>query len=533
MKRGGMTPFKAGVIGIIVTLVAVYLGFTKKIPFQSHFEIQAAFRSSNNIKPNSPVRIAGVEVGKVSKVEPTAPGADSAVVTMRIEDNGRPIRADATAKIRPRIFLEGNFFVDLTAGSPSAPVLEDGDTIPATQTSTPVQFDEVLKALKSDTRADLQLTLAELADAYDSGLAKEFNRSLRDQAPAFRFSAIVAEALLGRRPHDLSNTIRDFGTTAAAIDRSPPRLRSLLVNFNVFARSLAVENDDLAEAVEELPRTLAAAGPALDSLNAAFPSARRFAIGALPGVRSSGPAIDALRPLVAELSGLVGEQELRGLSRDLRRATPSLVRLSERSLPLWRQLRPLASCLNEVVLPWSQDTVPDAAFPASGPVYQTAVKWLPGINGESRSFDANGMWFKVLGSGGLETFQLGQGLFGLSLFPVVGVNPQPPTSGRPPLRPDVPCETQEPPNLDSEPAGPPTTTQTDTSSPVYQERYQKALETAILSLRDREPELEFGDGEATAEMIEQLARSAGNLDQLQALRDGLPLTGANIRKAGG
>ncbi|MEA2126305.1 MAG: phospholipid/cholesterol/gamma-HCH transport system substrate-binding protein, partial [Solirubrobacteraceae bacterium] len=439
MKR--LPPFQAGLLAIVVIAIGCYLGFTKKIPFRSHFEIQAAFRSSNNLRPNSPVRIAGVEVGKVAKIEPTSPGASSAVVTMRINDLGRPIHADATAKIRPRIFLEGNFFVDLTAGSAAEPVLGDGDRIPSTQTSTPVQLDEVLKALDFDTRSNLQLTLGELGKAFDAGLAKAFDKSLPDQAPAFKFSAIVAEALLGRRPHDLSGVVRDFGTDAAALDRSPPRLKSLLENFNIFAHSLAIENDNLAATVGELPRTLAAATPALDSLNAAFPSVRRFAISALPGVRSSGPAVAALRPLVAQLDGLVSERELRGLSRDLRAATPGLVRLSTRSVPLWHQLRPLASCLNNTVLPWSQDTVPDAAFPETGPVYQSAVKWLPGLAGESRSFDANGPWFKVLGSGGVETVQLGNGLLGLPLFPVEGVNPPQPAA-RPPLQPGVPCETQ-------------------------------------------------------------------------------------------
>ena len=33
---------------------------------------------------------------------------------MEIEDKGLPIHKDATLKIRPRIFLEGNFFVDLS-----------------------------------------------------------------------------------------------------------------------------------------------------------------------------------------------------------------------------------------------------------------------------------------------------------------------------------------------------------------------------------------------------------------------------------
>ncbi len=536
MRKSRLSPFAAGLIAIVVIVAGTYLGFTKKIPFRSHFEIKAAFRSSNNLKPNSPVRIAGVEVGRVAKVEPTGKGESSATVTMRIKDNGRPIHVDATAKIRPRIFLEGNFFVDLTAGSPDAPVLGDGDVIPATQTSTPVQLDQVLKALNSPNRKDLQLTLGELGTAFKAGLAKDFDKSLPDQGPAFEFTSIVLEALLGRRPHDLSGVVRDFGTTAAALDRSPARLKSLLANFNIFARSLAVEDDNLAAAVAELPRTLNAAGPALDALNRSFPPTRRLAVTALPGVRSSLPAIAALRPLVKQLDGLVGENELRGLSRDLRGSTPALVRLSNRSIPLWKQLRPLASCLNNVVLPWSKDTVPDAAFPETGPVFQSTVKWLPGLAGESRSFDANGQWFKVLGSGGLETVQLGSGVFGVPLFPVEGVNP-PPSSSRPPIMPDVPCETQEKPNLATVPLAPPTATKIDTSSAAFKERYEKAKLTAVAALREDIKEtgskLTVSTKDATSSLIDQLARRAGNVAQLRAFRDGDILNKRNIRKAGG
>src|SRR3954465_14581892 len=145
------------------------LGFTKSIPFKPHYEIKAAFTSSNNIRPGSPVRIAGVEVGKVAKGERATAGGEGTILTLRINKEGRPIHTDATAKIRPRIFLEGNFFVDLTAGSPTKPELDDGDEIPITQTSTPVQFDEVLKALKAPTRQAAQETLGELATAYRSG----------------------------------------------------------------------------------------------------------------------------------------------------------------------------------------------------------------------------------------------------------------------------------------------------------------------------------------------------------------------------
>ena len=82
------------------------------------------------------MRIAGVNVGKVTARRARAGDGDAAaVVTMEIDKSGLPLHTDATAKIRPRIFLEGNFFVDLQPGSPSAPTLDDGDTIPVSQTA--------------------------------------------------------------------------------------------------------------------------------------------------------------------------------------------------------------------------------------------------------------------------------------------------------------------------------------------------------------------------------------------------------------
>ena len=72
---------------------------------------------------NSPVRIAGVEVGKVSKVEPAAEGSTASVITMKIKDEALPLHTDARLKIRPRIFLEGNFFVDVRPGTPGAELL--------------------------------------------------------------------------------------------------------------------------------------------------------------------------------------------------------------------------------------------------------------------------------------------------------------------------------------------------------------------------------------------------------------------------
>ena len=149
--RTGRNPIVVALIAILVIGLIVYFGFAKDNPFNSPFQFQAVFSSANSIRLSSPVRIAGVNVGKVVKVEGQE-GTNNAIVTMEMENEGLPIHKDAELKIRPRIFLEGNFFVDVKPGTPEAPTIAEGDTIPASQTAIPVQLDELLTSLQQSTR---------------------------------------------------------------------------------------------------------------------------------------------------------------------------------------------------------------------------------------------------------------------------------------------------------------------------------------------------------------------------------------------
>ena len=144
-----------GVLDARVGAVVVCFGFTKAIPFRHHYTVSAVFPSANNIRANAPVRIAGVDVGKVTRIAHAEDGAQAAIVTMRIERKGLPDPRDATLKIRPRIFLEGNFFVDVQPGlGRRRRSSRDGDRIPIDQTAAPVQLDQVLVDLPgADTRA--------------------------------------------------------------------------------------------------------------------------------------------------------------------------------------------------------------------------------------------------------------------------------------------------------------------------------------------------------------------------------------------
>jgi phospholipid/cholesterol/gamma-HCH transport system substrate-binding protein len=429
-----MSEFRAGVIAAAVIAVLSWFGFTKANPFSDPFELQAAFRTANGLKPDSPVRIAGVEVGKVEKVEPVA--GRGARVTMALKDSALPIHRDARLKVRPRIFLEGNFFVDVQPGSPSAPAVESGDLIPATQTAAPVQLGDVLAELQRDTREDLQAFLAEYAKGLEGEGARGFNEAIRYWESAYRSSALVNDATLGERPaRDLQRVLRGQRRTFAALARDERALKDLVTKFNVTAGALAREDEALRASVPALRDTLRAAHPALASLNGALPSVRAFAADALPGVRSSDETLRASLPFIRQARLLVRPAELRGLAAELRRHMPDLVTLNATSVPLLRQSRALSACTNEVLVPFLRTPVPDAAGEPENS--DQAVRFqiqrtFPGLSGESRMFDGNYQFFR--GSG---------------MPNPTRVQPAPPANGNqpPPRRPDVPCETQEPPDL--------------------------------------------------------------------------------------
>ncbi len=443
-QHKGMPTFRAGLIALVIVVVGSYFGFTKANPFANPYKLEAVFDTVNNLKPRSPVRIAGVEVGKVTKVEAIENGDGAARVTMEIQDKALPLHEDAELKVRPRIFLEGNFFVDLKPGSPTAPELADGETIPMSQTAAPVQFGDLLAALQSDTREDLQIFLQEYSKALEDGGADGFRASIKYWEPAYRNSAIVNEASLGQQPDkDIQRILAGQAKVARGLVRDEGSLQDLITNFNTFAGSLAREDDALAASLPLLRDTLRVAQPALQSIDNALPSLRAFARDALPGVRSSDDALAASRPFIAQLRALFTPAELRGTAAVLRAQIPNLADFNRVSLPLLDESRQLSACTNNVLVPFVESRIPDPDFPANTNhrVVEQMQHSFPNLAGESRLNDGNN-----------QTFHAGP------VAPGPNVRPAPPTDGGftpPPHRPDQPCEIQELPNLEA-PGGPAT-----------------------------------------------------------------------------
>jgi virulence factor Mce-like protein len=486
-----------GLIAVIVTVVASYFAYTKQLPWHDGYTVKAVFSSAQNVRTNSPVRIAGVNVGEVKDVEPlttespefqassggeinldSPPGQQAAVVTMEITDEGRPIHEDATFKLRPRLFLEGNMFVDVTPGTPEAPEADDGYTFPQNQTSYSVQLDQVLTTLQVDVRSDLQTFLDQFGNAlikYNG--AEAFRELYGNSAGAYRYTAEVNDAYLGTEPHDLSRLVKNLDVVVRAFGKNESQLKGLVTNFRTVTGSFAAQDQALEQAVAELPAVLDAAKPAFANLNASFPPLRAFSREALPGVRSTNPMIDASTPFIEQLRLLMSKDELRGLTHDLRPTIPDLAKLAHETIPFLDETRALSSCFNEVIIPWANSTVDpqSGSYPAnlepSGTVAEETGYGLLGIGGESQGGDANGQTIRVEAGGGPNTIvapgsgtEFGEASASIAPGQVLGSMPKVfPAHGnssnadsvKPPFVPSSPCEKQEPPDLGALGGAPP------------------------------------------------------------------------------
>jgi phospholipid/cholesterol/gamma-HCH transport system substrate-binding protein len=462
-----LTAYQAGLIALIVIAVAVFLGGSKDIPFTRPFELKAAFENAPPIYKNQSVRIAGVEIGKVSGIEPVGGDSPAVVVKMKLKDEALPIHKDATIKVRPRLFFEGNLFFDVKPGTPAAGDVEDGDTIPVSQTSAPVQLDQVLGILKTDTRADLQKLLVGYGDAINGKpqpgedddqdqdtKGETAGQSLNDTyayaAQSLRGGAIVNEATLGTELHDLSKLIGSQQKIFAALSSREGSLKDLITNFNTTMGALASQETNLRATIAELPQVLEAARPALDNLNAAFPSTRAWALEMIPGVRETPATIDAGFPWIRQVRALVSPEELQGLVRDLQPAVSDFAQFTDGQLDLLPVLDDFNRCQLEVILPTQEQRIDDGALSTGLRNYEEFFQTMVSLAGESQNFDGNGTYVRIQAGGGqfpVRTPPVGPGGVLHSNASEQPLGTRPAKSAKPPYKPGVKCHTNPVPDL--------------------------------------------------------------------------------------
>lgn len=474
----GFSPVALGAIVAVLIAALSYLAYTKDVPFIGEsFELKARFDSSVTLRETSPVRIAGVNVGEVTEVARSGEGAE---VTFTLDPEGRPIHDDATVAIRPRLFLEGNLFLDVSPGSPSAPSLDEGETIPATQTASFVQLDEILTSLQQDDRAALSQALrgygAALTeeptaeqdaeqdpDVQGESAAEALNDAFRYGGRAGKGSAQVTEALRGTEPGDLERLLEGGSETFAALARSEQALGELIVNFNETTGALANESTSLQATIRELAPTVEQAEPSLAELNATLPPLRTFAGALRPAIGELEPTIRFGNPWLRQADPLMSRAELGGLAVLLRRSSPDLASTTIASTELMRSTDLLSRCTSEVLVPTGNIVIEDD-FSTGIENYKEFFLGAAQQAGESQGFDGNGSYLRVQASGGdvlaraenPDGGSLDTSFFSNTIAPPIGTQPTLPDEP-PPVRSDVPCHENAVPNLNGPAAqvGPP------------------------------------------------------------------------------
>ena len=125
-----MSPAAAGLIVVVLVVLATYAAFTKRNPLHHGFQLKGVFTSAVNVGKNTPVRIAGVNVGTV-RGDRHYNGSSVAVVTMSLDNGALPLHSDADDEDPSRASSsEGNFFVDITPRQPVGPGPEVGSDHP-------------------------------------------------------------------------------------------------------------------------------------------------------------------------------------------------------------------------------------------------------------------------------------------------------------------------------------------------------------------------------------------------------------------
>ena len=459
------------VIFILIFTIGPYLAFTKHVPFTSRgYEVNATFSNSANVALNSPVRIAGVDVGKVVKTERDG---DNTRVTFTVDSSGRPIHDDAFAAIRPRIFLEGNFFIELDPGSPSAAEMDSGGTIPVSRTSTAVQLDEILTALQAPVRADLSrllesygtaLThepsaeedLTQLPEVKGKSGAEALNGALKYGGDAGRYSAQVTDALLGTQQKDLSRLVSSAGRAFGAFASQQRDLQGLIVNFDVFTGALANQATNLSATIHLLAPTLRITRASLVSLNRTLPPLRTYAIEFRPAVAELPGLIAASKPFLAQIRPLLSGREAGGAVKLLRESTPALAAAAQASkkttLP---QLNQLSLCTTKVMVPTGNQVINDR-FSTGGPNYREFLYNLVNFAGMAQNFDGNGPYARAQIGGGpvlvgepnpnANKFTLSDKInYAHTIEDPLGTQPR--IAAAPPLKPEVRCYTNPIPDV--------------------------------------------------------------------------------------
>jgi virulence factor Mce-like protein len=463
IRRKAPNPLAVAAITILLAVAITYYAFSgKQIPFTHHFTLHALVRNSVDIIPGSPVRIAGIDVGSVTGTSGHGTLTD---VNFEMSSNGLPVHTDSTVTIRDRLFLEGGYYLQLDPGSPSAPIANDGFTIPVSNTSYPVQFYQLLSTFDLATRQSLERALQTLNEGFspppgqqptaaNSG-AGGLKAAIPQFTPTLKDIAWVSQALRGTQPGDVERLLASASDVTSTLQGSSSQLADLVTSLNRLSGALVATDGSLGQSITGLDQTLQVAPPALAAIDRALPPVVSLASALDPSLKVAPPLINDVTDVVNQLAAIVAPMERTRLLIALNTAFtafPDTVRQLGELFPITKAV---TDCLRTHVTPILTQAVNDGSLSTGRPVWQDFVHMLSGLASATQDFDGNGYWTRLISSVGNNGISIGK----LPLLgQVLGVTPGSPgiQGARPQwvgdltsadFRPDVACSSQPVPSL--------------------------------------------------------------------------------------
>ncbi|MGA5546192.1 MCE family protein [Mycobacterium sp. NPDC051198] len=240
-KRSSRVGIAAMLILALVTgsVVILRAGSTRLV------HVVGFFANSNGIYPGDEVRILGIPVGRIDRIEPQ----QQLVKISFSYDAKYPVPADVKAVVLSPSLVAVRA-IQLTPAYSVGPQLTDGATIPQERTAVPVEWDDLRVQLQKLTES-LQPNAPGGVSAL-GGLVNTAADNLRGQGPGIHDTLVKmsqAFSAFGDHSTDLFSTVKNISTLVSALQDSKEVLRMLNVNLAEVTGLLSNDPDEIGKAL--------------------------------------------------------------------------------------------------------------------------------------------------------------------------------------------------------------------------------------------------------------------------------------------
>lgn len=337
----------AGLV-VVGTLVAGYFLTNQRFnpPWEDKYTVYAMFEESGGVAPGrgQEVRIAGVEVGDIRSAEIGDDGM--ARLELRI-DKDQVVHKDAKILLRPKSPLN-DMYVEISPGTGDAEALKDGDTVPVGQTVSPVQVDEVLGHLDTNTQAAMTTLFAE-SDTALVNAPKTLPPGLDQTRNLLKDLDPVMKRLETRR-ENLARLVNALADVSAAAGTNDKRLERMASSLNVTLSTVAGQSKNLDATLAQLPglsqelRTTSSSVTKLASQLDPTLKNIKNASDELPGaLKSFNNSVDELDDFITEAKPVL--KKAQPVVGDLRVASPHIRKVAGDLRPISADAQPLTQML--------------------------------------------------------------------------------------------------------------------------------------------------------------------------------------------